>query len=295
MKIFTRSFSYKKLPSGFTILELMVALLVALILTLAIGQVFLGNRKTSVSQDQVSRIQENGRYAVDVLNRTIREAGFQYFQRIDIPQRFYSSAPVELTMAATNPSPVNGINASSAFNSSDEITVRFYGSSAAAGGAADGGVIDCTGRPVADRTLSVNRFYVAARSDVPSEPALWCQASSPTAGAPAAAALELATGIEGMQILYGMADSLENPQNVGFLPAGAAGLDMNRVLSVRVSLLARGDDRVIEVADTRDYQHFGVTYAANEGADAGSKFTASGDKRPRRQFSQVIALRNRTK
>jgi type IV pilus assembly protein PilW len=286
--------------SGFTIVELMVAIVIALLLTLVIGQVFLGNRKTFATQDQASRVQENGRYAAEVLNRTIREAGYQYWGRVPIPNRFFASAPVSLTMTTSNPKPVSGGNATSAFDSkSDEITVSFYGSSATAGGVADGGILDCTGRSIRDLQLSVNKFFIRGRTADLTEPALWCGASA-SAVAPATAVLtyqevELAAGIESMQILYGMADKLEDPQNVGFLRAGGTGFDGDKVMSVRVSLIVRGDNRTTTQADSRDYQHFGPAYASNESADAGSKFTAPGDYRLRRQFSQVIALRNRTK
>jgi type IV pilus assembly protein PilW len=284
---------------GFTLVELMVAIVIALLLTLVIGQVFLGNRKTFTTQDQASRVQENGRFAAEVLNRTIREAGYQYWGRVNIPDRFFASAPVSLTMATTNPKPVSGANATSTFNSSDEITVRFYGSSATAGGAADGGILDCAGRTVADRKLSINKFYIKGRAAAVTEPALWCDATSIDAGATPPTtpdvSTEIAAGIESMQILYGMADKLEDPQNVGFLRANGTGINFDKVMSVRVSFIVRGEDRSIAKSDARDYQHFGPAYAGNESSDAGTKFTAPGDFRIRRQFSQVIALRNRTK
>jgi type IV pilus assembly protein PilW len=283
--------------SGFTLVELMVAITIALLLTLVIGQVFLGNRKTFATQDQASRVQENGRYGAEVLNRTIREAGYQYWQRVEIPKRFFGSVPTTLTTATTNPKPISAANATSAFDSkSDEITVRFYGSSATAGGTADGGILDCAGRPVGDQQLSENTFFIAGRTGALTEPALWCTATSnPLVTTLPLITQEVAAGVESMQILYGMADKLEDPKNVGFVRFGAAGFDADRVMSVRVSLIVRGDNRTITEADDRDYQHFGPTYSAYESGDAGSKFKAPGDYRPRRQFSQVIALRNRTK
>jgi len=61
---------------GFSMVELMVALVITLILLAGIGQIFLGSKKSFVIQNALGRIQENGRYAMDVLASDLRRAGY---------------------------------------------------------------------------------------------------------------------------------------------------------------------------------------------------------------------------
>lgn len=62
-------------PAGFSLVELMVAMLLSLILSGAILQVYLVNKRTFVSQDQNAQVQEAGRYAVEFMARDLRMAG----------------------------------------------------------------------------------------------------------------------------------------------------------------------------------------------------------------------------
>ncbi|MGB5261739.1 MAG: PilW family protein [Gammaproteobacteria bacterium] len=60
---------------GFGMVELMVALLVASILAVAIGQVFLASGRSYRIHEQLARLTENGRYALEVLVTDLRRAG----------------------------------------------------------------------------------------------------------------------------------------------------------------------------------------------------------------------------
>jgi type IV pilus assembly protein PilW len=61
---------------GFTLVELMVALVITLILLAGIGQIFLSSKKSFNIQESLSRMQENGRYAIEMLAQDIRRAGY---------------------------------------------------------------------------------------------------------------------------------------------------------------------------------------------------------------------------
>jgi len=68
-----------KLPGrnrGFSLVELMVALVITLILLAGIGQIFLSSKKSFTIQDSLGRMQENGRYAMETLAQDVRRAGF---------------------------------------------------------------------------------------------------------------------------------------------------------------------------------------------------------------------------
>jgi type IV pilus assembly protein PilW len=61
---------------GFSLVELMVALVITLILTAGIAQIFLSSKKSFTIQESLGRVQENGRYAIDTLVTDVRRAGY---------------------------------------------------------------------------------------------------------------------------------------------------------------------------------------------------------------------------
>lgn len=61
--------------AGFSLVEMMIAMVIGVVLMLGITQVFMASRAASRLSEGVSRAQENGRFAVDFLERDIRMAG----------------------------------------------------------------------------------------------------------------------------------------------------------------------------------------------------------------------------
>jgi type IV pilus assembly protein PilW len=112
------------------------------------------------------------------------------------------------------------------------------------------------------------------------EPALW---QTLTQGA-TTTANELVENIENMQILYGE-DANGDGTPEYYVPAGTAGLNMNQVVSVRVSILASTENNLSSTP---------LTYTYN-GANTTFKWTTptQSDRRIRRVFTSTIALRNR--
>lgn len=90
---------------GLTLVELMVSLVLSLVLAAGMIQLFIGTKQTYRFYDALSRIQENGRFALDSMSGDIRMAGY--------------SPP-------TIPSPPNALatNGTDA-NGNDDITVRW--------------------------------------------------------------------------------------------------------------------------------------------------------------------------
>ncbi|UNK56709.1 PilW family protein [Pseudoxanthomonas daejeonensis] len=64
-----------KKASGLSLIELMIALLIGAILLLGVVQVFAASRTAYQLSEGMSRVQENGRFALDYLQRDIRMAG----------------------------------------------------------------------------------------------------------------------------------------------------------------------------------------------------------------------------
>lgn len=62
---------------GLTLVELMIAMLLGLFLVGGLLQIFISSKQTYRMQEGLSRLQENGRFALDFITRDIRMAGFR--------------------------------------------------------------------------------------------------------------------------------------------------------------------------------------------------------------------------
>ena len=67
--------SARRGQAGFSLIELMIALILGLIVVAAAGGVFLSNKRVYNATETLGRIQENGRVAFELMSRDIREAG----------------------------------------------------------------------------------------------------------------------------------------------------------------------------------------------------------------------------
>jgi type IV pilus assembly protein PilW len=61
---------------GFGMVEMMIALLISLVLIGGTSQIFLSAKKSFTIQNSLSRQQENGRYAINVMTADLRRAGY---------------------------------------------------------------------------------------------------------------------------------------------------------------------------------------------------------------------------
>ena len=62
--------------AGFTLVELMIAMLIGVVLMGGVIQIFASSKQTYRTQDELGRTQENARYAMEVLLKDIRMAGY---------------------------------------------------------------------------------------------------------------------------------------------------------------------------------------------------------------------------
>lgn len=91
---------------GLTLVELLVAMLLGLVLMTGMIQLFIGNKQSYQLTEEVGRMQESARYAMYLLERDIRMAGFLGCTARDrtnlVIQNHVNSSPAEFT-------PENGI------------------------------------------------------------------------------------------------------------------------------------------------------------------------------------------
>lgn len=76
-----------KRQSGLSLIELMVAMVLGLLVVGAILQLFLGSRATQMSNEALARVQENGRFSLEMLKSEFRDVGTHGFCAADIQIR----------------------------------------------------------------------------------------------------------------------------------------------------------------------------------------------------------------
>ncbi len=251
--------SYRQ-QQGLTLIEIMIALLIGAFLLGGVMEVFLKSRQTYRVQEALSRLQENGRFAMDFLARDIRMTDYRGCQGGSLstpkqPKSLYDTATRSINEALVG---VNGApNANSAMDAPDSITARW----------SENGCNDVVTTPCStdlNQECPENRAF-----DIRTANSVLNLARNTAA---------LVEGVENMQILYGADTNNDGVPNY-YVPAGTAGLDMTQVNSVRVSLLLRTIDDNI-ASEPLAYTYNGAT-------------TTPTDRRIRRVFTSTIALRNR--
>lgn len=259
---------------GFSLVEIMVALSISLLLLAGVLQIFLSSKQAYRAQENLSRVQENDRFAVDYLGRYLRLAGYRANLDKTAAERFPSGS--ESLNGADNDSDSSNTIA----DGSDTITVRFEGDGTTA-------MRDCLGSIIQTNEIATNVFRISTSNELTcTTPAGQKTCSAPTSGVgvcinpatQASARTEtIVEGVENMQVLYGEDTDGNGVANRYVTRANVSNID--NVVTIRISLLLRTMED--NIADTP------VSYTYN-GATVNP-----GDRRLRRIATTTIALRNR--
>lgn len=238
---------------GLTMVELLVAMTLGLVILLAIGSVYLGSRATYRIQEDNARLQETGRYALEVLGRSVRQAGYW-----NIPISPVSNATAFGGTAITGTDGASG--------ASDTVTVQYDGLA---------GDRDCEGNTLAANAIVQDAYRLNGND-------LQCDGNADSTVDPQT----LVSDIEDVQILYGI--DTNNDQSVDQYVAAPA--DWNQVYSARVCVLARSPNSVNN-APQRFLNCRGALGIST--GTAAFTTAGAGDLRLRRVFVATYSLRNR--
>ncbi|MEM8547258.1 MAG: PilW family protein, partial [Pseudomonadota bacterium] len=256
--------------------ELMIALLISSALILAMVFLFLSGRASFLTQEQLARQQENGRFAWQLITRELQQAG--YFPQVwDAPRIGFAL--------------VNATNG--AGTASDEVTLQYESDR------------DCYGDFNRNATEPVNVPNPAGAATVENVPAHWhkvvrfrldgnndvnrllysCGYAAIQGGLvpgfdAAVTDVPVADGISSMQFQYG----IDGDGNLSVDQWVDAPADLTEVVSVRVALLVATPEQLPVEADDVTYNLFSFTTAANDFQDA----------RIRKVFSGQVNMRNLT-
>jgi type IV pilus assembly protein PilW len=118
--------SMKVRMTGFSLVELMVAMSLSLLLLAGVVAIFSSSRVAYESTDQLSRVQETGRFALDQLSRHIRSAGFTGCSRQpnSIASAFNAATNASLEFGFLDSPPVLGYDTSGSGNWSPALHPR---------------------------------------------------------------------------------------------------------------------------------------------------------------------------
>ena len=254
-----------KCQDGLTLVEIMISLTLGLVILLAVGSVYIGSRQTYRVQEDNARLQEAGKYALEVLGRAVRQAGAD--------QEFnFTTLPSHLECGAA--APCNAIAGTN--GATDTLTVQSYaGRDELDDDAAPGGWVarDCTGGQAAAGTVITSTFDVTATN-------LRCTGS--VGGTQA-----LIADVEDFQVIYGIDTTGDRSADQYVVTPG----DWSQVVTARVCVLIQSANNGLATTPQ--------TYLNCEGAlgspTAGAPTTTAGagDLRLHRSFVATYNLRNR--
>ncbi len=321
------------LKHGFSLLELLIALLIGSIVIAVVGGLFLANSNTFRAVDDSARLQENGRFALQTISRIVRQAGFipaDVVQNSSVNSQNDAFPPGLRGNTATTLSVVAGTTfiagtdgANAVDHYSDTLTLSIR--PAPVGGASSGEIVDCSGTPRNAPILPlasgvkpsnqtsipvVNTFYVAPSPNAASGNSLWCSVST-DGGATVASRSELITGVDSLQVLYGInsqilstkKSQITKVQADTYAPAiGLTADAFNAVLTVQVAIVLRGAERsTLDAQLTGNKLNLNLFGTDTDGitplynGDPGAVYIiSSGDaRRTFRTITSTINLRNR--
>ncbi len=227
--------------SGMTLVEIMIALLIGVFLLGGILQIFVSGKQTNRMQENLSRLQENGRFAIGFLSRDIRMAGFWGCM---IP----TSTEIDGTDGASG--------------APDSMTLR---------GAFERTDVWNCGTPVVPApTISCPKLADPANiyTDTTSiiTYSIVNNALRRTTNCITTANADVVEGIENMQILYGVDTDPPTPQNKYGTPNyyvsanSLSAADWPKVVSIRITLTARTlEGNLIPTGDGRIRRNFTST------------------------------------
>lgn len=213
---------------GFTLIELMIAITVAVFLVGGLLMMVQSTRNTFASQNQLAQLQDNERLVLTFMTEVIESAG--YFPN---PKLYTSTAvlPVAPSFAAAGQA-VAGTGAYLAAAPGDRVSIRY-------GAGLGDDVFNCRGTRntgVAPYDTFVNTFWV--NNAVASNPVLTCTFSSGAIPLPGVD-VALVNGVKTMAIRYGIKRNPADTQSCAdtYLDATQmAAADWNNVCSISLKV-----------------------------------------------------------
>lgn len=264
--------------TGFSLVELMIALTLGLIVLLAISSIYIGSQQTYRVQDDNARIQEAGRYTLEVIGRNIRQAG------ANAEMNFNNTATATQCNVPGVCDAISGVIGATASGvpAPDTLSVQFYAGSEELDTVSGLWMTrDCTGGkvyPASGVAVVTNTFGITGMN-------LQCTGS-------VGGAQPLVENVEDLQVVYGIdtdASGSPNYRSADLYVEAPTAAQWPNVVTVRVCALIRSANNGLTTSPQRYLNCAGALGTAT-GAAA---FSTAGDLRLHRSFTATYNLRNR--
>lgn len=299
-----RNFYLSTRQSGMTLIEIMIAMVIGLFLLAGVMQIFLGSHQSYRLQDNLSRMQENGRFAMDFLTKNIRmTAHWGCVSQANISSQVTPNPMDQKSISgidggsdnAADSLSLNGMLASDIFvnnisvdnglNVNDNSTLQEDDIILVTKkDCSRGDIFQITGlgnsnpnithngldnEYETDAQLYKSHIVTYTIADSVGVTSLFRDLNGDNQA--------LVENIENMQILYG--EDTNNDKTPDYYVSADQVVDMDNVASIRISLLTVSPDDNL-TTESNAYTYNGIT-------------TTPTDKRLRHVFSSTIAVRNR--
>ncbi|KHO64583.1 PilW family protein [Pseudomonas flexibilis] len=216
---------------GLTVVELLVALVLSLLLLTGIIQVFLASKQTYATNEAMSVLQENGRFALEFIARSVRMGGYVEPTALSLgsPLAVQGSGCTGLCTETGNG------------NASDQLAIAFQPPRDPVTGTRQ----DCGGTTVDDDRVLVNVFHVQNGS-------LRCSSYQHTPYQVLTSNVELVSGIDRLQVLFGISTQGNLDSANQYVSADRV-TNWEQVRAVRVAVLANSLSPVSPAPPVRPY------------------------------------------
>jgi type IV pilus assembly protein PilW len=183
----------RALERGYSMIELSVAVLIALFLLSGMFMILQNTKKTSLNQSGLAQLQEEERVAMTMMTDVIQEAG--YYARPD--QTTTAATFLSDSLFSTNGQYIAGTGAAG----NSVISVRYQGDTT-------GTVLDCLGSTIANGINEDMTFFVQAGQNNNGAMELFCAVNGNTANA-----VPLVPYVQSLSILYGVDSTASGSAN----------------------------------------------------------------------------------
>jgi len=224
---------------GYTMVELMVSITIALFLLAGLTTLVMHTRQSSTTQNQMAQLQDNERMAMTILTDVIQQAGYFPDPTQNNSAGLFpaSSAPISTTPGSINFSLAGqAISGAGSGAPSDSIAVRFASPIAYATDTQNylaSSITSCAGTSIKDTTAShryTNVFQVATVNNTTYLQCLLYQDDV------FYKSYNLVPGLSSMQVLYGLAGGSDNNVTTYAAASGISGAQWQSVTSVKLRL-----------------------------------------------------------
>jgi type IV pilus assembly protein PilW len=177
---------------GYTLVEIVIALLIGLFLLAGLFTIFSNTRRTSSQQSGLAQLQDEERIAMSLLNDVVQNAGYYNTNLYQSAQTAWPAAVAD-AVSATTLAPGQAISGTHTSSTAPDILVARYATTGT------DNVINCTGSTSTTPQNYVNTFYVLPNTPGNTNYALYCTYDGTTNNA-----VPLVIGVENMQVWYGI-------------------------------------------------------------------------------------------